>query len=134
MQKKEHDLERMETISAQTRKAVRDRLVARMVSSSTTAYEREFIQHYLMLSDSKREEFRKRFMCDTVAYFEKRESDNPYHFQDMLEASVPDSKDTQCDRCRRFRRIKNSKLCMRCAAETSGTCRAPSRWAFRPSG
>lgn len=115
--KKERDCERLDTLRAEVRRGVRDRLVAKMVSSSTTPYERDFIQAYLMLSDDKRDHFRKRFMCDNIAYFEKRESDNPYHFQDMLSVTAPDQRDTECDRCHRFRRIKGSKLCMRCAAE-----------------
>lgn len=115
--KRERDCERLDLLRAQVRRGVRDRLVARMTSSSTRPYERDFIQAYLMLSDEKRETFRKRFMCDNIAYFEKRESDNPYHFLDMIDTTAPDSKDTACDRCRKYRRIQGSKLCHRCAAE-----------------
>jgi hypothetical protein len=41
--------------------AVRSRLVERMVSSSTSPYEREFIGNWLKLRDEKREHYRKIF-------------------------------------------------------------------------
>ena len=46
---------------------VRDRLTARMVSSATHPYEREFIAAYLRLRDDRRSEFQRRFLCDVAA-------------------------------------------------------------------
>ncbi len=109
----ERNLEHEENLLAQQRKSVRDRLVSRMVSSSTRPYEREFIQHYLMLRDEKREEYRKRYTGD-VAYFEALEfNKNSHHIRDAINA-IPEMKDVACKRCGQARRVNNSTLCANC--------------------
>ena len=56
---------------------VRSDLITRMHSAATTQYEKDFIAHYLMLSDQrKRDQYKSRFTCDR-AYFAAREFDNP---------------------------------------------------------
>ena len=55
---------------------VRDRLVARMVSSSTSPYEREFIAAYLRLREEKREKHRRVFET-RVAYLNALAYDTP---------------------------------------------------------
>lgn len=117
MRKREYDLERMERMGVDVRRAVRDRLKARMVSSACSPYERDFIHYYLMLSDEKREHFRKKFMCDNI-YFEQREHDSSHAFLDMVDASAPDMSQLTCEKCRQYRVIRGYKLCMRCAVET----------------
>ncbi len=109
----ERNLEHEENLLAQQRKSVRDRLISRMVSSATSAYEREFIQHYLMLRDEKREEYRKRFMQDQC-YFEAREYDkSSHHIRDSINA-IPEQRDVACTRCGQARRVTNSTLCANC--------------------
>jgi hypothetical protein len=123
MRKREYDLERMERFGVEVRRAVRDRLKQRMISNSCSAYERDFIHYYLMLSDEKRDEFRKKFMCDNL-YFEQREHDNNHAFQDMLNVSAPDMKDLTCERCKQRRIMRGSKLCIPCAVDT-GAIKVP---------
>jgi hypothetical protein len=65
---------------------VRDRLYAKMISSSTTPYEREFIRLYLELREEKREKYRQKFLGDQ-AYFIAREYDNPETVTAMVESS-----------------------------------------------
>lgn len=56
---------------------VRQRLVARMVSSSTSPYERDYISEYLKLHDEKlRKKYREIFE-HRVAYLWARENDTP---------------------------------------------------------
>ena len=54
--------------------AVGDALRAKMVSSSTSAYERDFIGFYLRLREEKRDRHRQRFM-ERVCYLTAREMD-----------------------------------------------------------
>lgn len=54
--------------------ASRDRLYARMTSSSCSAHERDFIRGYLQLQDEKRDKHRVRFECRN-AYLWAREND-----------------------------------------------------------
>lgn len=56
--------------------ASRDRLYARMTSSSCPPYERDFIENYLRLQDEKREKHRRNFECRN-AYLWARENDIP---------------------------------------------------------
>jgi len=46
---------------------IRDRLRERMISSSTTPYEREFIQLFLQSREEKRADYERRYTCDTAA-------------------------------------------------------------------
>lgn len=72
----QQDAEREDLTTRDRLASARARLRARMVSSSTSPYERDFIQYYLQLSDDrKREQYRQRFLCDT-AYFMAREFDD----------------------------------------------------------
>jgi hypothetical protein len=108
------ELERDEITMGQLRRQVRERLLSRMVSSSTTPYERDFISAYLMLRDDKRAEFQKRFMLDEVAYFTQREYDNPKNRIHDIVNRTPDSKDTVCRRCGEYRKVPGKDLCARC--------------------
>lgn len=110
--KRKAELERDEITFGQVRKSVRDRLYARMVSGSTSPYEREFIQQYLMLRDEKREQWRKRFLGD-VCYINLRENQSVHHLQDIVD-NVPEMKQDACKRCGRYRRAKNSEYCIGC--------------------
>ncbi len=113
----ERNLMREEGALAGIRKSVRDRLVARMTSSETTPYEREFIQAYLMTRDDKREEYRKRFMQDQC-YFEAREMNSQYATLDKVHAT-PEMKDEECVRCHSYRRVKGLTICFRCQTEVT---------------
>lgn len=55
---------------------VTDRLRAKMVSSSTSPYERDFIELYLQLRDEKRDKHRQRFL-ERQMYLHARENDMP---------------------------------------------------------
>lgn len=69
----------------------KSRLRTRAASSTTTAYEREFIQEWLKLRDEKaKENFAKRYEVDMAAhsYFAQREFDNPeVRAQTLLDAT-----------------------------------------------
>jgi hypothetical protein len=72
----QQEIERDQKVWYERRKEIRDRLLSRMNSSATSAYEREFIQLYLQISDDrKRDLYKQRFMCDQ-AYFMAREFDD----------------------------------------------------------
>jgi hypothetical protein len=120
---RERQFEREQTNLADARRSVRERLVARMVSSSTPPYEREFIQHYLMLREEKRAEYKKRFFADQ-AYFEAREFDASSHHAEEIVDRVPELKDVECIRCHNYRRIKGMKICARCAQEIQQNARS----------
>lgn len=105
-------LEVEQALGARIRGSIRDRLYQRMVSSSTTPYEREFISNYLQVREDKRHKYQQRFMADQC-YFEQREMNNKHHMQDVA-ARNPDSRDTACTKCGKFRRAIGT-LCMRCA-------------------
>lgn len=72
----ERDLAADESLMAARRSDVRDRLYARMVSSATSAYEREFIELYLQLREEKRARHRQRFL-ERSAFLTAREMDTP---------------------------------------------------------
>lgn len=72
----QQEIERDQRVWANKRQQIRSNLLERMKSSKCSAYEREFIQLYLQISDErKREVYRNRFMADT-AYFMAREFDD----------------------------------------------------------
>lgn len=56
--------------------AVRDRLYARMTSSATSEYEKEFIKLYLQLRNDKRAKHQQRWL-ERTAYLHAREFDTP---------------------------------------------------------
>lgn len=66
--------ERDEALRGESWRRVGDRLRARMVSSSTSTYEREFIGLYLRLRDEKRAKHRQRWL-ERVSYLWAREMD-----------------------------------------------------------
>lgn len=72
----ESDIIYNEVIMGAKRKEIYDRLRSRMVSSSTTPYERDFIEAYLMLQDEKRDRHRQRFL-ERVMFLHAREMDTP---------------------------------------------------------
>jgi hypothetical protein len=55
--------------------AIAERLRARMCSSSTSPYEREFIELYLKLREEKRDKHRQRFL-ERISYLWAREMDS----------------------------------------------------------
>lgn len=72
----ERELAADERLMEGRRADVRDRLYARMTSSTTSPYEREFIQLYLQLREDKRARHRQRFL-ERTAYLTAREMDTP---------------------------------------------------------
>jgi len=64
---------------------VTDRLRQRMVSSSTSPFERDFIELYLQLREEKRDRHRQRFMERTM-YLHARENDAPRGRDDNSES------------------------------------------------
>jgi len=72
----ERELEGDETRMRARYDAIGDALRTKMVSSSTSAYEREFIALYLRLRDEKRDRHRQRF-TERVCYLTAREFDTP---------------------------------------------------------
>ena len=108
------ELDRNERAVADKRKEIRERLMARMISSSTSQYERDFIKAWLMMRDDKRKEKADKFMCDISARFVQRDYDHPIqHLQEVADA-IPDGKDVECTKCHRFRRVDNQPVCFRC--------------------
>lgn len=72
----QQEIERDQQVWYQKRQQIRSNLLERMKSSKCSAYEREFIQLYIQISDErKRALYRNRFMADT-AYFMAREFDD----------------------------------------------------------
>lgn len=67
---------------AASREAIRSRLTQRMISSSTTPYERDFIQSYLQVREDRRAHYRSRFEMDQC-FFEAREMDRPRTVEEM---------------------------------------------------
>ena len=65
-----------ESLVADAKMNVHDRLYCRMTSRSTSEYEREFIRLYLQLREEKREKYRQRFLERTM-YLWARENDTP---------------------------------------------------------
>lgn len=119
MQEQEHarrllEFGRTESSLAEARRIIRDRLIARMTSSSTSPYERDFIRAYLQLREEKREKWRNRFTADIAARFIQRDYDHPKEYLHKIADSIPDGKDLECVRCHRFRRVEGAEVCFRC--------------------
>lgn len=72
----ERDMLYNEVVVGKMQREVTDRLRTRMVSSSTTPYERDFIEAYLQLQESKRDRHRQRFLERTM-FLHARENDTP---------------------------------------------------------
>lgn len=106
-------LERDHSLRARVRARTRSNLMQRMVSSATSAYERDFIQNYLMLDEAKREKYQQRFSQDQM-YFEAREFESGNKRMQDANQNVPDGKDVECTRCRSARKMIGD-LCSRCA-------------------
>lgn len=106
------DLEHDERTFGAARKRVRERLYSRMVSGSTSPYERDFIKQYLMLADEKRSKWRNRFTAD-VSYLNIREYDSKHHLHELVD-QMPEMKDTACKRCGRYRRAYGTEYCVGC--------------------
>jgi hypothetical protein len=109
----QEQMERDSTFMARVRSSVRQRLLDRMVSSSTHPWERDFIKTYLMVRDEKREHWQKEFNLHRDCYFALREYDNLNAIKDSVD-SVPEMKDDTCVKCGKYRRAKDSKLCFNC--------------------
>lgn len=115
---RQSELERDEKLTSTVRSQVRDRLYSRMVSSSTRAYERDFIRAYLQLRDDKREKWRRQFLSD-VCYLTVREFDSVNartHAQELANRT-PDMSGETCARCGKYRRVGGSDLCLVCLGE-----------------
>ena len=108
------DYNRTESSLADARKSVRERLISRMISSATPEYEKDFIRAYLMLRDDKREHHRNRFTADIAARFVQRDYDNPRNHYEDVANSIPEGKEVECPRCRKFRKLDSNPLCFRC--------------------
>ena len=107
-------MERDDQLRVKVRAGTRQRLIDRMVSSSTTPWERDYIKAYLMLADDKREKWRKEHALYRNCYFALRENNSMQPLKDAVE-SIPEMKDTVCVRCGKFRRMRDSRVCFTCA-------------------
>lgn len=65
-----------EVVFGRKQREVTDKLRQRMISSSTTPYERDFIEAYLQLQEQKRDRHRQRFM-ERAMFLHARENDTP---------------------------------------------------------
>jgi hypothetical protein len=81
------ELARDESAFAEVRARVISNITARIASSTTTQYERDFLREYIKLREEKREKYRQRFACDT-AYLELRENDKPRNAEELLKESL----------------------------------------------
>jgi len=107
-------MERDDQLMVRVRRNTRERLTTRMISSSTSPWERDYIKSYLMLAESKREKWRKEHDLYRNCYFALRENNSLQAQKDSIE-SVPEMKDDTCGRCGKFRRVKGSELCFLCS-------------------
>jgi hypothetical protein len=81
------ELQHDEEAFAEARERVRSAITARIASSATTPYERDFLRAYIQLREEKRAKYRARFACDT-AYLEMRENDRPRNAEELLKESL----------------------------------------------
>lgn len=72
----EREAQHDERLLAERRAAVRDRLYARLTSSSTDDYEREFIRLYLQLREDKRARHQQRYL-ERTTFLWARHNDTP---------------------------------------------------------
>jgi len=79
----EKEVQHDEQAFAAAREKVRSNLLAKLVSSSTSEYEREFIRLYLQLRDDKRAQYAQR-LREYHAYLEIREFDRPRDAQERM--------------------------------------------------
>jgi hypothetical protein len=80
----QRELQRDEEAFAESRERVRANLTARIASSATTEYERDFLKLYIQLREDKRDKYRSRFTCDR-AYLLARENDEKTSANSMIE-------------------------------------------------
>ena len=83
----QRELMRDEQACAESRERVRASITARIASSATTEYEKEFLRYYIQLREEKRQAYQKKFSCD-VAYLEMRENDRPRNAEELLKESL----------------------------------------------
>ncbi len=84
LEKCEKELIRDEMMFLGRRKAVADRIAARIASSSTPEKEKDLLRYYVHIwRPIKMEEYRKRFLADQ-AYFELREFDKARNAEEVL--------------------------------------------------
>jgi hypothetical protein len=79
----ERELERDDRVVETAQARVRSRLYARMASSTTSEYEKEFIRLYLQLREEKRATYRQRWM-ERVFYLWSREQDSGTKVTDRI--------------------------------------------------
>lgn len=70
----EKEAERDEALLAERRRALRDRFSQRLASSATDEWEKEFLRLYMKLDDSKKANFRQRFL-ERSMYLHARHND-----------------------------------------------------------
>jgi hypothetical protein len=80
----QRELRRDEEAFAESRERVRSSLTAKIASSATTEYEREFLRAYIQLREDKRDKYRSRFTCDR-AYLLARENDEKKSANELIE-------------------------------------------------
>lgn len=84
-QEQQNELARDEQMTAYRRQQVRDRLVAKMNSSSTNQTEKDFIRVWLEMREKKHDIFRKTFTSQ-IGHLDALEFDNPTkHTHDLLD-------------------------------------------------
>jgi hypothetical protein len=83
----QRELQHDEEAFASARQRVIDNIHAKLASSATSQYERDFLREYIKLREEKREKYRQRFACD-VAYLEMRENDRPRNAEELLRESL----------------------------------------------
>lgn len=110
-------LEREETRMAVARRTARERLLAKLVSSHTTNYEKDFIRNYLMLADDKKDKWRKHYSTYNQCYFQLRENDSMQSIKDFVDSVG--NKDYTCKSCGKYRILKGHDKCMRCLCEST---------------
>ena len=118
VRKREGRLEREEFLFGQARQQRRDRLIARMNSSSCPPYERDVIKAHLEHMDNKHAQ-RVAQERKVEHYFEALEFNaSSHHLQDAVN-NVPDMITEACTRCRSYRRVQGLTICARCVGEVN---------------
>lgn len=84
----ERDGLREQAVWAERLEQQRSAIAARIASSATSEYEKEFLRHWLLLRDEKKKAaYKSRFACDQ-AYFELREHDHARNPEETLKESL----------------------------------------------
>jgi hypothetical protein len=119
---RQREVENDERLASHVRASVASRLYNRMLSGSTSEYEKEFIRIYLRTREDKREKHRKRFEQDQM-YFEAREFDSSTKHLQSAADRVPEQKDVECTRCHAAQRAIGT-LCLKCANQVRSNAHA----------